>query len=185
MTADEFRVLLDRYRSGDLAAGDEISRYLSRLFLAIARRHIRNRETAEDVSQEACLAVVDKCRTATFTICPLRWAHGVLRMRIRAYYRKRQRDRRLFEGGSTTEMAPAPCNLEYDNLLESSLITCLRKVFAAKPRYARILCLSYQGYDSDEICAKLKVSKKNLWALLSKARSMLRKCLDSDEVPRV
>ncbi len=57
------------------------------------------------------------------------------------------------------------------------LLSCLEKVAGANLRYAEVLRLTYEGYDTESICRNLKIKPNNLYVILSRARMMLKKCL--------
>jgi DNA-directed RNA polymerase specialized sigma24 family protein len=55
-------------------------------------------------------------------------------------------------------------------------------VKAANKRYARILVLRYQGYSAEEICDEFKITSKNLYMILSRARVLLKRCIETGEI---
>lgn len=61
--------------------------------------------------------------------------------------------------------------------LEMNLARCLRRLIQSYPRYARVLNLKYQGYSTEQICEKLRITRDNLYVLHSRARAELKGCL--------
>jgi hypothetical protein len=59
-----------------------------------------------------------------------------------------------------------------------TLRECLKQVGRANIRYARILNFIYQGQDFDYICQRLTMTRNNAYSVLSRARTMLMKCVD-------
>ncbi|NIO21904.1 MAG: hypothetical protein GTN76_14535, partial [Candidatus Aenigmarchaeota archaeon] len=76
--------LLSKAREGDEKAERELFQYLFVRFKALAKRRIGEGE-AEDIAQEACLTVLEKYKTQTFTKGFETWAYGVLKMKIGNY----------------------------------------------------------------------------------------------------
>jgi DNA-directed RNA polymerase specialized sigma24 family protein len=76
------------------------------------------------------------------------------------------------EAGEGEKMSYIP-----DPRFERQLLECLRKVGRHNNNFARALNLNYQGYSTEEICDRLKLTKVNFYSILSRARSMLDLCL--------
>ena len=66
--------------------------------------------------------------------------------------------------------------------LKNQLLDCLRQLCETNSRYARTLTLHYQGFGTDDICDRMKVSKTNSYAILCRARALLKKCLEKGTV---
>jgi DNA-directed RNA polymerase specialized sigma24 family protein len=47
-------------------------------------------------------------------------------------------------------------------------------------RHARILVMKYQGYRTAEICERMSITPNNLYVTLSRARAMLKACLEKE-----
>jgi RNA polymerase sigma-70 factor (ECF subfamily) len=182
MAQTDLNSLLVALRAGDKGAEKKIYEHLFVRFRAIAKQRIRNASDAEDLAQEACLTVLDKCRGESFSGSFGAWAYGVLRNKIGNYYQSMRRQRETFDGGLASgddnrHSAPAA-----DPDLLRCLLDCLRKILAAQPRYGRALNLIYQGYSTDAASERLGVSTGNLYVILSRGRALLRKCLETGEV---
>jgi RNA polymerase sigma factor (sigma-70 family) len=114
--------------------------------------------------------------------CPPRdfgvWAYGVLRNIIGNYYQSREAQRRVFVADNPIREASAEASQASDAVLRTHLRDCFRKMIKDNPRYARVLNLAHQGFETDEICMKLKVPPDNLYNLLNRGRRLLRKLLE-------
>ena len=169
---------LHRARQGDPAAEDDIYDYLFVRFVHIAKCKIGSEQDAEDIAQSACLTVLDKYKTCNFEKGMAAWAYGVLKMKIGNYLQSaRVRREVTAEGlhdGSSALTAVAPDNPH----LRASLLECLKLLIKENQRYARVLNLRYHGYDTDEICRRLEITRNNLYVITSRSRDALRECLE-------
>ena len=170
--------LLPRAIDGDKDAENEIFRILSVRFRLFARQKIGDREAADDIAQKACVICLEKYKNETFSVGFDAWAYGVLRMGLKSYFHgivdERKKTADIYSGDAPS--LPAPVDI--DPSIESRLIECLEKIIPVNTRYARVINLVYQGYNADEICMKLGVSKNNYYVILNRARSLLWKCLE-------
>lgn len=182
MSRDDWHILLERLKAGDESAGEQIYQGLFVRFRVVAKRRVRNECDAEDLAQDACLTVLSKCRTEEFTKNFLAWAYGVLRMKIGNYIQSARNSREVCCDGTEGERDLRFSVPPSEPGLLSSLLDCLRKIVAVHPRYARVLNLAYQGYESDSICRKLNVSRTNMYVILNRGRSLLRRCLQTGKV---
>ncbi len=172
--------LVEKARSGDNNAEDRLFQILRARFASIAKRRVREKETAEDIVQQACVTVLQKYKTEEFRAGFEAWAYCVLRMKIGNYIQAKSSSRESLDDGTVLDRLPEKSPSDPD--LERKLIDCLRKIIKVYPRYARVLSLSYQGFISDEICNRLNVTKTNLYSLLSRGRSVLSLCLETGRV---
>ena len=69
-----------------------------------------------------------------------------------------------------------------DPSFKRRLLDCLKKVNQTNTRHARILNLHYQGYTVTDICGKFKITRNNVYIILSRARLMLKVCLEKGDV---
>jgi DNA-directed RNA polymerase specialized sigma24 family protein len=49
------------------------------------------------------------------------------------------------------------------------------------PRYARVLNLIHLGYNTEEICRRMKLTRSNLYSIVSRARALLSDCVFGEE----
>jgi len=163
-------------------AEENLFRELSVRFRLFTYQRIVDEETANDLVQEALATILREYRQTVFEISFSAWAYHVLINKLRNYYRQRKRHGSLFE--PKWDMDSQPDSWQPEPMLESALIECLGELGQTSLRFARILYLRYQGYGTDDICAKLDISADNFYVVLSRSRSLMRKCLDKKGVLR-
>jgi len=166
--------LVEKAKAGDESAEKEIFDYLFVRFKYLAKRRIGN-EDYEDLAQEACVTVLEKYKTEEFTVNFTAWAYGVLKMKIGNWLQAKQR----MSGKITSydEAYAIADNSEISADLRRYLIKCIKKIAGLFSRYARVMVLSYQGYNTDEICERVKISPNNYYVTLNRGRSLLKDCL--------
>jgi len=169
--------LLARARDGDKSAEEEIFQHLLVRFRLFSRHKIGDHDIADEIAQKACLTILKKYKTAKYTIGFEAWAYGVLKMTIKNHFSslKTNQNMSLTDMGGGEETIPAAASTKPE--LERRLTDCLRRLFKINRRYARVLNLSYQGYETDEICRKLDINRNNLYVTLNRARTILWACL--------
>jgi RNA polymerase sigma-70 factor (ECF subfamily) len=169
--------LYRRAREGNKAAEAQLFQYLSDRFQLFVQQRVQNTEDSRDIVQQTLLSIAEKHRQIDFRTSFAGWAHRVLEYKILDYFKaKRARQKhleRLPDGSQYSR------TIDLDPTVKQHMLECLRKVAQANGRFARALNLHYQGYDSDEICEKLKLKKAYFYVVLSRARSMLEDCLRS------
>lgn len=164
--------------SGDLAAEQQLFAFLAARFGVFAQQRIWARDDAQDVVQDALATIAVKYKTVEIETSFVAWAHQVLSNKIMDYVKaKSRRTARFAPDNDCCDTVPAHGNSDPD--LRLRLLDCLKKVDTANKRHARILALHYQGYTVAEICAQLGLTQANFYSVLSRARSMLKACLDT------
>jgi len=161
---------------------EELFRILSERFGQFALRRIWNPDDARDVVQNALMVIAREYRQMDFKISFSAWAYKVLETRILDYYKTRDRQASRLVRLSSCHDQFAPTMPIGD--LKSRLIACLRKLHKVNRRYATVINLHYQGYRTQEICRILDLTPNGLYIALSRARSMLKKCLESGRLHR-
>ena len=128
------------------------------------------------------MTILKKYRKIEFKTSFSAWAHRVLNNKILDFHKiKSSHLKKLEEIYETGNSSPLR---NKDNTLEQSLLDCLKQINAAYRRHARVLNLHYQGFKVAEICSKLKVTRTNLYSILSRARNMLETCLEKGDIGR-
>ena len=169
--------LLEKARQGDSRAEQSLFEYLRVRFVYLAKRRIGEGD-AEDIAQEACITVLEKYKSGTQPDTFEAWAYGVLRRKIGNYLQSRAVRQRTLVNGEDIESMAGSSSREADPTLRRQLIDCLRGMVKAHPRYARVLNMVYQGYQTDEICRRLHVTPNHLYVLLNRSRKVLDECLN-------
>lgn len=167
-------------RAGDTAAERQLFKKLSESFRLFAQHRLGDERDAEEVVQEALMTIAQKHQSTVFETSFKSWAYRVLENKILDCYRARQyRMRRFIPLIDHDSRDPRPaCDVD----LRRRLIACLKEVAGVNTRFARVLSLHYQGYTTGDICARLALSRNGVYVLLSRARSMLKSCLEEGEI---
>lgn len=166
--------LVKKARNGDEKAEQELFRELLVRFQLFAARKVDERN-ADEVAQQACVTILEKYRSEEFTVSFQAWAYGVLKMTVRQFLRDR--------GRQSAKEAHIPPDIDLPEssvpnpMLRRYLLECVRKLATKFRKYARIVNLHYQGYDTGEICQRLGVNREQYYVYVGRGRSMLRDCL--------
>ncbi len=172
--------LYEAARTGEKGAESRLFKQLSVRFSLIAHLKIGNREDAEELVQEALSVIAREYKNMEFRSFRA-WAYKVFDNRLLDYIGGRMRKSKDSVLTFADYQSPSG-NLNPDLDLKMRLKECLAKVRAANARYARILNLHYQGFPVEDVCGRLEVTKENLYMILSRARSTLKRCLETGEV---
>lgn len=169
--------------TGEKGAEKQLFSYLTVRFRAIAYLKIGNRHDAEEIVQDALMVIAKEYKKQEFEKSFISWAYRIFDNRILGFIGRKKRradlDKRAQNDGTLGPPAMNP-----DPNFEIQLSDCLEKVKATNDRYAKILALHYEGYDTEEICQELKLSPGNLYMILSRARAMLKRCLDTGDISK-
>jgi RNA polymerase sigma-70 factor (ECF subfamily) len=163
--------------------------------LRFALLQLRNEALAEDVVQEALIAVLEKPERFGGQSSLRTYVTGILKYKIIDALRSSRRERPLeirddqseadvidalfAANGHTIDMPrqwgdPA-ATLEQQDFFRV-LDICLEKL---PEKTARIFMMrEWLELDTDEICKELGISTSNAWVMLYRARLRLRECLD-------
>lgn len=166
--------------NGDKSAADRLFSELFLRFRIIVRKRIWKEDDAEDVVQEALKDISANYRTAKLQSPFAAWAYKVLLHKVWNYYRDKKMQSKRFV--PLDELDIQGEGWVPDPTLEHELKKCLQKLIRVNARYARILVLIYQGFSSGEICRKMEISKANCYAILSRARSMIKLCMQKGDI---
>lgn len=166
--------IYEKAKNGDRQVEQELFRELFVRFRHFAARKVGDEE-AKEIAQSACVTILEKYKTETYTVGFQAWAYGVLKLTMLKSYqnRSRQRDKeiRLPEGFQVTiSDEPHP-------MLRAQLLECIKSLSKSFQKYARIIILHYQGYTTGEICRKLGLNPKQYYVYVGRGRSLMRECL--------
>jgi len=173
LTIDE---LFEITRNGGKADEERLFEALSVRFRLFAYRRIWEEEEALEIVQDALMKIASQYRNIVFRTSFAAWAYKVLINEIRNYVRKRKRRGETASPGIEHESMHG--SFVADPALLPQLLDCLRRLARRNLRYARILNLKYQGYKAEDICERMIISPNNLYVILSRARIMLKNCLE-------
>ena len=167
---------------GDHQAEERLFEGLSARFRLFVRQRIRNQADAEEVVQETLMTIYKEYRSVEYTKSFSAWAYKVLDNRILGCMQKRKRENGRTEAGANRDGVQTGASDSSTPGLKQRLLECLQKIGSRNVRYARILNLHYQGYETDEICTRLSLKPETFYSILSRARSLLESCLEKGDV---
>jgi RNA polymerase sigma factor (sigma-70 family) len=178
MSSAQINTLFDAAKSGCAQSEEQLFSLLLERFRLIAHHRLWDSTDAEEVTQEALFVIIREYRELTVTVSFAAWAQKVLDNRILARIAG-NRTRETRRARATDQSEPV---FESDLDLEVSLSECLAKIGRINRDYARVLNYHCQGFETDEICKRLKVKRNTLYSLLHRGRALLRRCLETGEV---
>lgn len=165
-------------RAGDSTAENQLFKKISERFRLFLKHKVRSSPDTDDIIQDCCFVIKSKYRDEERKENFSGWAYTVLQNKLKSYYHtkatKANRD-------SSLEFIGSEPSFEPDYQLLVNLKSCLKEMKEHNPRYLKILTQTYQGYSVSEITERLEISANGLYILLSRARTMLKKCLKSKE----
>ena len=149
-------------------------------FRMFVRRRVADDVSVEEIVQETLSIIAEKHRSITFERSFAAWAYSVLEHVVKRHYRAEHKRRNLFAAEQTQTAGSIGGHIDPE--LKIRLLDCLQKISRARVRHARILNLHHQGYSVKEICTRLRITTNNLYTILSRARVMLHRCLETGEI---
>src|SRR5476651_1126899 len=188
-TADQ--VLLARLKSGDDGALAELANHYGSKIYQLAFRYLRNREDAEEVTQDVLFKVYRKVGAFRGDAALSSWIYRITfnaamsRLRTARYQRSQDEDRQqqTVEGDASGTPRTADVadwsDLADEQVLRSQL---RRRVFSAiltLPAIYRapVMLRDIQGLSTEEASAMLRVKDQTLKSRLHRGRLILRKQL--------
>ncbi|UCH85462.1 MAG: sigma-70 family RNA polymerase sigma factor [Candidatus Latescibacterota bacterium] len=157
---------------------------------------VKDRHVAEDLVQETFLSALQAAGRFKGDSAPRTWLIGILKHKVIDHFRKStveisESDLKLWEDEDDRDYFDAtghwkrPLNEWNDspeNLVENQEFwKTFQSCLADLPEAHRLAFTlkELDGLGGDEICDVLSVTPNNFWVMLHRARSKLRKCLDS------
>jgi RNA polymerase sigma-70 factor (ECF subfamily) len=194
MDRTDDRQLIRRLQTGDEEAVRDLSdRYSHRIF-QMALRHMKNREDAEEVTQDVLLKVcrkIDKFRgDAALSSWIYRITFNTAMSRLRTHRAERaadgERDRvlaqRKEEVGAATPRHPADwSHMPDEELLRRQLREAVADALPQLPEIYRlpVVLRDIEGLTTEEASTRLRVKDQTLKSRLHRGRVMLRRQLDA------
>lgn len=165
---------------GGEGAEERLFQSLSESFRLFVQQRIWNRQDAEEIVQDALATIAGKYRGIDFETSFAAWAYKTLENKILHYYRTKRCRESKFSQISNGDLQSTPVSI--DPVIKRRLLDCFKKISEVNNRYARILNLRYQGYSTEEVCTRLNATRNTVYILLTRARSMLKFCLEHGEI---
>jgi RNA polymerase sigma-70 factor (ECF subfamily) len=194
MDRTEDRQLIRRLQTGDEEAVRELAdRYRHRIF-QMALRHMKNREDAEEVTQDVLLKVyrkIDKFRgDAALSSWIYRITFNTAMSRLRTHRAERaadaERDRTFSARNEAMGEAPKPrqpadwSRMPDEELLRRQLREAVADALPRLPEIYRVpvVLRDIEGLSTEEASTRLHVKDQTLKSRLHRGRVMLRKQLE-------
>lgn len=161
----------------------------------VALLRVQDRQLAEDMVQETFLAALKAYPSFQGKSSERTWFVSILKRKIIDYYRKNsrlvsfenpeplpdfieqgERQGRWKEGAAPLEWGENPLKALEQNEFRAILQRCIAEL---KESLAAVFTLrEIDGKSTEEICKELDISASNLWVMLHRARTQLRRCLE-------
>lgn len=178
--ADPFVALLASVAEGDQAAFTSLYAATSDQLLGIAVKMLGHRELAEEVLQEAFLAIWQKAGSYQPALgAPMAWLTTIVRHRAIDRLRLMGRSPEIAAGGDTdldALLSDPEGRPESTILLRKSILDCLQHL-NQKRRHA-ILLAFYYGYTHEELSSRTGTPLGTVKSDLRRGLADLRGCLD-------
>lgn len=154
---------------------ERLFKELTARFRVFLQQRIADVQAREDLMQDVLATVAAKYRREEIERSFAAWAYRILENKLREYYRTKVSERNRLN--RLQAIRPSPDVTNPNPVLRSRLLKCLGEISRANTRYARVLVRIYQGYEVEEICRQMRLSRNNCYSLLYRARLRLRECL--------
>lgn len=171
-----------------------IDKYADYLFnYAVVR--VNNSDLAKDLVQETFFAGLKSAKNFQGKASERTWLVSILKRKVIDYYRKinskkGQAEVRMNfyndgdnEGSWIEERVPQSWDNESEKILENEeLKTQLDRCIDNLPeKYAMVFRMkTIQEFETEEICKELDITASNLWVIIHRARTQLRKCMEDN-----
>ena len=187
-TQETEALLLGRLQAGDQSAVEELAdRYRSKIF-AMAFRHLRNREDAEEVTQDVLYTVYRKVGSFRGDSALSSWIYRITfnaaMSRLRGRRRREQEVEETPAAASDQAQAGADETADWSNLADEQLFRSqfrrriLRAILGLPPIYrAPVMLRDIRGLSTEEASAVLHVKDQTLKSRLHRGRTILRQQL--------
>ena len=179
MKPDIINTLFAKARQGDQEAKETLFQELRERFLPIVEHEIWEEENREDVLQDLMRIMVEKLEMGESVSHPYGYACGVLNNLIKAYIKKKKRERETFvkptgENPEPGSEGPDP----WDPIRRKRLVECLTQLFEKHPEYAPILERLMKEYTPREIAAELNMRASRVHIIIHRCRKRLQECTE-------
>jgi RNA polymerase sigma-70 factor, ECF subfamily len=184
-------LLLERLQSGDEGALADLANAYSSKIYQLAFRYLRNKEDAEEITQDVLFKVYRKVGAFRGDAALSSWIYRITfnaamsRLRTARYQRSQEEDRQLVSidaDGSGVAQTPDVADwsdLADEQVLRSQLRQRVFRAILALPAIYRapVMLRDIQGMSTEEASAMLHVKDQTLKSRLHRGRLILRKQL--------
>ena len=184
--------LLERLQAGEDLALNELAETYSSKIYQLAFRYLRNKEDAEEVTQDVLFKVYRKVGAFRGDAALSSWIYRITfnaamsRLRTAKYQRAQDEERRTVAADAESSSASAPRQepADWNHMADESLFRsqlrrrAFRAILALPAIYrAPVMLRDIQGMSTEEASAVLKVKDQTLKSRLHRGRLILRKQL--------
>jgi RNA polymerase sigma-70 factor (ECF subfamily) len=156
---------------------------------------VNDHDLAKDLVQETFFAGLKSAKNFEGKASERTWLVSILKRKIVDYYRKvnsvkgqSEVKMNFYKGGQNEghwieERAPQNWNNDTEKLIENEelkqqLDYCISKL---PEKYAMVFTMkTIQEFETEEICKELDITSSNLWVMIHRARTQLRKCMEDN-----
>jgi RNA polymerase sigma-70 factor (ECF subfamily) len=156
---------------------------------------VNNHDLAKDLVQETFFAALKAMDNFQGKASERTWLISILKRKIIDYYRKINSAKGKAEvsmnfytdgeneGDWIEERAPTDWNAEIEKSIENdelskTLENCINQL---PEKYAIVFRMkTIQQFDTEDICKELEITASNLWVIIHRARTQLRKCMEEN-----
>jgi RNA polymerase sigma factor (sigma-70 family) len=167
-------------RDGRNDLEEPLFKVLNERFEQFANHRIWDKEDAKEVVQEALMVIARDYKQTDIQKSFSAWAYKVLNNRILSYIDSKKRDLLQNSSDQLDSLNRFAPSLNPD--LRLRLINCLKKIDRVHKQHARIINLHHQGFQVQEICSRLNLTRNAAYISLHRARRMLELCLETGEI---
>src|SRR6187431_532903 len=184
------RDLIGRMRARDGSAVTDLASLYGPRIQQLAFRYLRNKEDAEEVTQDVLLKVYRKIDAFRGDSALSSWIYRITfntamsRLRTQKYQRTQVDDLPLLSGDTDDNDRPVPQIADWSGLADEHLYraqlrrTVFRAILALPAIYrAPVMLRDIQGMSTEEASAMLRVKDQTLKSRLHRGRLILRKQL--------
>lgn len=153
---------------------------------------VKDQDTAEEIVQNTFLAALQSKNSFAGRSSEKSWLFGILKHKIMDHFRQTQKVRSLdlpeddsspdeYDHSGHWILFPKDWNLDPEKAAENQqLVEALSHCMNGLPeKFRQVFVLKeIEGLDSEEICNEFNIKPTNLWVILHRARSQLKKCLE-------
>ena len=182
--------LLSRLQSGDERALAELADAYGTKIYQLAFRYLRNKEDAEEVTQDVLFKVYRKVGEFRGDAALSSWIYRITfnaamsRVRTAQFQRSQEDDRQMASDDSESSSASQPDIADWSNMADERVLRSqlrrrvLRAILALPAIYrAPVMLRDIQGMSTEEASAMLRVKDQTLKSRLHRGRLILRKQL--------
>lgn len=156
---------------------------------------VNDNEIAKDLVQETFFAGLKSAKNFQGKAAERTWLVAILKRKIIDHYRKinskkgKAEVRMSFyedgdnEGSWIEERVPQTWDNDADKYIESEELKAIidQCIDYLPEKYAMVFRMkTIQEFETEEICKELNITASNLWVIIHRARTQLRKCMEDN-----